>query len=293
MRATVIAILLAGVAARADVPRLVGHEGRLLRSDGSPERGSVQLTFAFYTAGTGGTLVWAETQSITLSATGYYSALLGKVVPLPTIRQPVWLGVTVVGEAEMTPRAQMASALYALEVGQARSVYTQWGASGCGNGATTLLDGWAFGAHYTAYAGEVICLRKNVAPGPPRSYEGNIVYGISVQGGAVHLGNIADGANLACSICSVSRPACYLQLSDHACPAGFSAMYQGYLYGNHYSHPTHTNRLCLDYQTFDGSMKAAVVGDAGGYIYPASTSGTAGRGIPGLAYIKCAMCCAD
>src|SRR5688572_8909882 len=108
MRFLLSAILLAGTAARADVPRLVGHEGRLLRSDGSPERGSVQLTFTFHTAGSGGTALWTETQAVTLSATGYYSVLLGKVVPLPTIRQPVWLGVTVVGEDEMTPRAQMA-----------------------------------------------------------------------------------------------------------------------------------------------------------------------------------------
>lgn len=96
------------------------HEGRVLRADGSPEKGNWTLTFALYTQASGGAPVWTEQKTITLSENGYYSTLLGESPALPALIAPAyWLGVAVQGESEMTPRTRLASVGYALRSAEA------------------------------------------------------------------------------------------------------------------------------------------------------------------------------
>lgn len=114
------ALLVLASTALADVPRLLSQEGRLLRADGTPERGTWSLTFALYTTAAGGVPVWTETVPAQLSPDGYYAVVLGSV-PLPAFvdGQAYFIGITVAGESEMTPRTRLVSTAYALQAGDA------------------------------------------------------------------------------------------------------------------------------------------------------------------------------
>lgn len=102
-------------AAPGDAPPLLSFEGRLLRADGTPEGGLVNLIFRMYEFATGGADAWSESQYITLATGGYYAVHLGSITPLPPFDgRNYWLGITFAGEAEMAPRARLVSVPYAL-----------------------------------------------------------------------------------------------------------------------------------------------------------------------------------
>src|SRR5687768_17421999 len=115
--------LLVSALAAADVPRLLSHEGRVLRSDGTPERGAVQMTFRIYDVEFAGSPIWTESIAVPLSAGGYYATHLGRSSPLPALDGAGhWLGVTLDGEAEMAPRTRLVSVPFALRAGDANKV---------------------------------------------------------------------------------------------------------------------------------------------------------------------------
>lgn len=118
MRTALLVATLLATPAWAAVPRVLAHEGRILRADGTPERGSLQLTFALYNAASGGASIWSESQSVSLGGDGYYATLLGRTAPLPALDGSLFLGITVQGESEMAPRAQIGAAPYALRAAQ-------------------------------------------------------------------------------------------------------------------------------------------------------------------------------
>ncbi len=113
------AVILAGVtyaSHAAAVPMSLDEQGRLFDATGNPIVGATSFVFALYDAPTAGNVLWTETQSITIDG-GYFSARLGEVTPLPagvfdgTKR---YLGVSVNGDTEMTPRQALVSVPYAL-----------------------------------------------------------------------------------------------------------------------------------------------------------------------------------
>ncbi len=72
------------------------------------------LKFKLWTAETGGSNVWSETQDSVEVISGIYSTVLGNVTPLSIpFNQVYYLGVQV-GATEMKPRIQLTSAPYAL-----------------------------------------------------------------------------------------------------------------------------------------------------------------------------------
>src|SRR5688500_798693 len=115
-RTTILLVLtVAGAAGAADIARLLPHEGRLLRADGTPERSVLPMVFKLYETAAGGAAAWTETLAVTPSENGYYAVLLGSLAPLPTFDgRAWWLGVAVQGEPEMRPRSRLAAAPYAL-----------------------------------------------------------------------------------------------------------------------------------------------------------------------------------
>jgi len=115
-----LALVAAAAPAAAQVPNLLGYQGRLLRADGTAATGTASVTFTVFDAATGGSALWFEAQTLGLSD-GYYSTLLGLVTPVPDAvfaGGPRWLEVKVGGEA-LAPRQQIGAAPYALA---ARSV---------------------------------------------------------------------------------------------------------------------------------------------------------------------------
>ena len=79
------AVLVAGcalpLAAAAQVPTTMIHQGRLLDRAGAPVSGSQAVTYRFYDVATGGTALWSEALPVTLDD-GYFSTQLGATTPL-------------------------------------------------------------------------------------------------------------------------------------------------------------------------------------------------------------------
>ncbi len=117
-------------------PAKVGYQGRLLKSDGSPEAGTVSVTFSLFADPTGGSAIWTETQSLALSD-GYYATFLGSATALdPKIfdGRDLYLELGVSGAA-LSPRQRIGSVPYAL------ACATSGGVSGGAVNATSISVG--------------------------------------------------------------------------------------------------------------------------------------------------------
>jgi hypothetical protein len=137
------ALMMVGPAAlAASVPATVGYQGRLYDQNGTPVSGTMSVTFSLYASATGGTAVWTETQSISF-ANGYFAVQLGAVTAFGTTAfngTVRYLGVKVGTDAEMTPRATVASVPYALAAPPDARFGSNTGAASAGTaGATCTL----------------------------------------------------------------------------------------------------------------------------------------------------------
>ncbi len=99
----------------AQVPQKINYQGFLTDSvTGLPVTGDVEMTFSIYDVETGGTALWTETRTVTVTD-GQYSIQLGDNTPIDLLDpKPYWLGVQVGTDSEMTPREELTSVLYAL-----------------------------------------------------------------------------------------------------------------------------------------------------------------------------------
>lgn len=98
----------------AAVPEKIGYQGNLTNSLGVPVTGSVQMVFSIYSVDTGGTALWTETQTVSVSNAAY-SVVLGSVTPLSLpFDNQYYLGVKVGTDAEMTPRRPLTSIGYSM-----------------------------------------------------------------------------------------------------------------------------------------------------------------------------------
>jgi len=99
------------------------------------------LTFRLYTVATGGTKAWDETQAISI-VNGVYSATLGVVNSLAGLNYDVsyWLGISVDGADEMTPRTKLTLSPYAIMAGVqgVNNIFPQSGEVTISNGTTQL-----------------------------------------------------------------------------------------------------------------------------------------------------------
>jgi hypothetical protein len=122
MRAIALAVMVAASAAWAQVPQRLTYQGRLLKSDGTPEQGIVQLKFSIFSAASGGTALWSEQQSIGLTD-GFYAAFLpSKGVAAPAFPPNLFDGTDrylelEVGGLPLAPRHLVTSVPYALRAG--------------------------------------------------------------------------------------------------------------------------------------------------------------------------------
>lgn len=126
-----------GFQPNSDVPMLIGYQGRLTDSTGSPRNGTFSMTFAFFDAVSAGNALpagspWSETQSVQVT-NGIFHVVLGSVTAIPAglftggpsdSAGPLrFLQVTVAGEA-LSPRARIVSAPYAISADTARFAET-------------------------------------------------------------------------------------------------------------------------------------------------------------------------
>lgn len=108
--------LLFIVQAKADVPKVINFQGRLLDASGNPRSGAFSMRFAIYNTSSGGTALWEETQLVNIAPEdgGVYSVLLGSINPINLdFTANYWLGIKVGSDSEMVPRLKLASSPYA------------------------------------------------------------------------------------------------------------------------------------------------------------------------------------
>lgn len=108
---------LGGVAAAA-VPTTITHQGRLYNANNEPISKQMDLKFALYDTPGAVNPMWSETHTVTFDD-GYFSVALGSINPFDKLFDGSvrYLGITVGGDPEMTPRAEVGSVPYALLAG--------------------------------------------------------------------------------------------------------------------------------------------------------------------------------
>jgi hypothetical protein len=99
------------------VPQIVNYQGSLSDAGGNPVNATLNITFSLHdVAGGPGTILWQETQSVTVT-NGQFSVQLGADALNPLdpaiVQDPIFLGVQVGGDAEMTPRQKFTSTAFA------------------------------------------------------------------------------------------------------------------------------------------------------------------------------------
>lgn len=119
-----------------NLPAILNYQGMLGDNNGDPLTGEYAMTFKLYALAHGGTALWEETQSVTVT-NGLFNVYLGDVVPLDeTIfdGQNLYLGVTVGTDDEMSPRLRMVSVPYAFGAQQQLCTRLTWYYDGDGDG---------------------------------------------------------------------------------------------------------------------------------------------------------------
>jgi len=128
MRTTALLLALVALAtatAVAQVPRTINYQGRMNGPDG-PLEGTRTMTLKLYAAATGGTVLFAETQTVTFR-NGIFTVAIGGATPgaIPAsvpFDSEYWLGVSVAGfngGQEIAPRFQLRSSPYSLRAATA------------------------------------------------------------------------------------------------------------------------------------------------------------------------------
>jgi hypothetical protein len=127
MRSMIVAagLVLMPALAVGQVPHKLGYQARLLKSDGTPASGIVEIAFSIFDAETAGKQLFTEKQMVGLTD-GYYSTFLGSATatgfPAGTFDgSERFLELTVAGET-LKPRQRIASVAYALVATDARNV---------------------------------------------------------------------------------------------------------------------------------------------------------------------------
>jgi hypothetical protein len=114
---SLLLLIFSGQALYAQGARL-GVQGILKKSNGAAlDDGNYSITFKLYNTEQGGTALWTETQTDVEVTSGIYTVALGSVTSLNLgFNEDYYLGVKVGSTPEMSPRARLTIAPYALSL---------------------------------------------------------------------------------------------------------------------------------------------------------------------------------
>ncbi|MDZ7262568.1 MAG: hypothetical protein ONB05_10740, partial [candidate division KSB1 bacterium] len=127
VKISILAIVVLGLIAisatlQAQVPRLINYQGLLTHpTTGAALSGTYSIQFSIYNVAAGGSALWSETQSVTVTD-GLFNVLLGTTSLIPyTVfdGNDKYLGVKVGTDPEMTPRKRLVSVGYAFRAYEA------------------------------------------------------------------------------------------------------------------------------------------------------------------------------
>src|SRR5688572_24382396 len=117
-------VILAGIVTASvawAIPARIPFQAYLTDAQGTPRQGDVTLSLALYPSATANTPLYWETQTVAVDA-GLVTLEIGASVPLDldlfAAADAMFLGVTVVGDEEMTPRLRIGTAPYAAYANQ-------------------------------------------------------------------------------------------------------------------------------------------------------------------------------
>jgi hypothetical protein len=95
------------------VPHWISYQGVLTDGAGTPvPDGTYSITFSLFTQPEGGSEIWSTTMPVVVSG-GIFNVALGEF-GAEHFEHPSWLGISVDGGQEMTPRRELLSAPYAM-----------------------------------------------------------------------------------------------------------------------------------------------------------------------------------
>ena len=107
-------VLLGAYGVYAQVPQLINYQGVLTDAAGNPVNDTLSVQFSIYATATGGSALWTETQTVTITD-GVFNVLLGSVNPLPYSTfagDERYLSLKVDSDLEMVPRKKLVSVGY-------------------------------------------------------------------------------------------------------------------------------------------------------------------------------------
>jgi len=99
----------------AQIPQTISYQGVLTDASGNPvPDGNYNLGFKLYDAAIGGTALWSESQSKTIT-NGMVDVILGSVNPLNLpFDKTYWVGISINQGPELSPRIQLTASPYSL-----------------------------------------------------------------------------------------------------------------------------------------------------------------------------------
>ena len=158
--------LLITAGASAQVPEQINYQGYLADSAGNALTDPVQVRFSLYGVETGGVPLWTDTLAIVPSQ-GLFTAPLGNPMnpfPVGLFDTPLYLGIQVETDAEMTPRVALTAAPYSNKAADAETVGGMTAASldQSGDVATLATDVGAAQASLTQLATDVTTVQAGV-----------------------------------------------------------------------------------------------------------------------------------
>ena len=110
--------VFSGQIALAAPPQTLDYQGYLANSSGVPLTGTQSVEINLYSAASGGTVLWTQSSSPTLT-NGRFTVVLdgsgGNAFPAGLFDQQLYVGLTVGTDAEMTPRQSLTSVPSAFE----------------------------------------------------------------------------------------------------------------------------------------------------------------------------------
>ncbi len=155
----VVLMILASVAftqvANDFIPTMINYQGFLTDQNGATLTGNYQITFSLYDKASGADpWLWQEIHTAVTVEAGLFNVLLGSIDTLTAddLAGERYLGITVAGEVEMTPRMRLASSAYSIQAENAnmldnidsKDFFLPRGFIGMWSGAIdSIPSGWA------------------------------------------------------------------------------------------------------------------------------------------------------
>jgi len=115
-------LLILPCSSQSSIPQTINYQGHLTDPHGIPIDDTVSIAFSIYPQASGGTALWTESKTVTVTD-GEFSTNLGNTNPINlTFDTAYYLGITVGSDSEMTPRQPLTSVAYAFRATEADSV---------------------------------------------------------------------------------------------------------------------------------------------------------------------------